>query len=150
MERFWVKVRKTDTCWLWTAAVRSGYGAYKYRGKVVSAHRFIWEYSHQCSVLSHIDVCHSCDNPLCVRLDHLFLGTRKDNMVDCRSKGRLGPPPASNRFQRGKHNPNTKLSDADCEAIKARYANETVSMRELGESYGVDHSRIWQVVRGDR
>lgn len=150
MERFWSKVNKTDTCWLWTRATRSGYGAFKVDGKVVSSHRYIWEQTYNCSVLPWVDVCHTCDIPICVNVNHMFLGTRKDNMVDCKQKNRMAPPPVGGRFQAGELHPSCKLTDDQVEEIKLKYEITKPSLRSLANEYGVDHSRIWQIVRGDR
>lgn len=150
MDRFWNKVNKTETCWLWTKSTRSGYGAFKLNGKVVSAHRYIYELTYNCSVLPWIDVCHTCDNKLCVNPGHLFLGTRKDNMIDCIQKKRFAYPPsrANTQFKTGFYNPNTKLSTETVKEIRLRYSTENISLRKLAKQYDVDHSRIWQIVRG--
>jgi hypothetical protein len=105
-ERFWQHVEKTEGCWNWTGAFAKGftrkthhYGAFCYRenGKRVwiMAHRFSWEL-HNGPIEGHepghpekeICVLHTCDNPKCVRPDHLFLGTDADNIADCIAKGR--------------------------------------------------------------
>lgn len=79
--RFWAKVEKTDTCWLWTAALdRSGYGVISSgkvngsSGRALQAHRVAWEL-----VIGDIPdgeyVRHSCSNQHCVRPDHLYLSS---------------------------------------------------------------------------
>jgi len=88
-ERFWSHVAKSDGCWLWTAHVnRTGYGHFALsRSRGRSAHRV----SHELNIgpiPSGMLVCHRCDNPRCVRPDHLFLGTPSDNMHDKVAKGR--------------------------------------------------------------
>lgn len=90
-ERFWAKVNKTDTCWLWTGALDSfGYGRIFKPGRkqsYVTAHRY--------SAMLHFGMfdrrllaLHHCDNPSCVNPDHLYVGTSLDNNRDMVSRGR--------------------------------------------------------------
>jgi hypothetical protein len=88
--RFWAKVDCTKECWTWTASVftQTGYGQFALTPrKPVNAHRMSWELSFG-DIPSGMYVLHKCDNRSCVRPDHLFLGTQKDNMVDMSNKGR--------------------------------------------------------------
>ena len=97
-ERFWSKVRKTEGCWEWAAGRitdprgKSGYGNFYIGakdGKKIEAvaHRVAWELTNG-AIPEGLKVLHECDNPGCVRPDHLFLGTQKDNIADMISKGR--------------------------------------------------------------
>jgi len=86
--RFWQNVNKTEGCWLWTAGKNaSGYGYIYDSGKYVLTHRISYVLNIG-PIPDGISVCHSCDTPACVRPDHLFLGTVKDNSDDMWRKGR--------------------------------------------------------------
>jgi hypothetical protein len=96
---FWAKVDKTPghgpdgECWVWTAAKKSGgYGHFGFHGRIYMAHRFIYEWLN--GTLEHSDgfhgpcVCHRCDNPSCVRPDHLFAAPGQVNKTDSVQKRR--------------------------------------------------------------
>jgi hypothetical protein len=86
--RFWSKVRITPECWLWTARhTRKGYGMFKQGSLDRLAHRVAWEEVNG-PIPPGLCVLHKCDNPPCVRPDHLFLGTQADNIADRDAKGR--------------------------------------------------------------
>ncbi len=89
-ERFWPNVEKGvgDGCWLWVGSkLPKGYGMLA----KTYAHRFSYEI-HTGTIPAGLLVCHSCDNPSCVRPDHLFLGTYKENTQDMIRKGRTNGP----------------------------------------------------------
>lgn len=80
-------------CWLFTGAWDGGgYGQVSTRkGEApAKAHRVAYEAAHG-PVPEGLHVCHRCDTPACVNPGHLFAGTRRDNMLDCSTKGRLSP-----------------------------------------------------------
>lgn len=89
-ERFWEKVKKTDGCWLWTGGRQgSGYGNFApTRTTPTGAHRYSYELHHG-PIPAGFFVCHTCDNPLCVRPDHLWAGPPRANSRDMSRKGRF-------------------------------------------------------------
>jgi hypothetical protein len=87
-DRFWAKVDKTDTCWIWTEGVdKDGYGKTTWGGMHVRTHRLAYELTYG-PIPEGFLLLHSCDTPRCVRPDHLTPGTQQDNIRDRDAKGR--------------------------------------------------------------
>ena len=87
-DRFWAQVDRSGDCWEWQGTwTGSGRGIVRYEGKYRNASRVAYILTFG-PIPNGLLVCHHCDNPLCVRLEHLFLGTQSDNMQDMVAKGR--------------------------------------------------------------
>ncbi len=144
--RFWAKVRRGPGCWEWTGATSSGYGVICRGGKggangapMLYAHRVSWEL-RKGPVPSGMRILHRCDNPQCVRLSHLILGTAKDNSQDMSRKGRC---------RRGSTHWTAKLSEDDArDIIAARRSG--ISGAVLAEKYGVRRNTIYRIANGER
>jgi hypothetical protein len=140
-ERFWRFVRKGSGCWEWTAATGgSHYGSFGVtRSRQMPAHRFSWEL-HFGPIPKGLFVCHHCDNRLCVRPDHLFLGTHLDNMADMVAKGR-----GRSGVRSGVLNHNARLTEDDVRAIRQRRAAGETTVA-LGKAFGVSSPQISYIV----
>lgn len=90
-ETLYMHNHDTD-CWIWQGGKNNiGYGMFRDGKKMRTAHRVSYELFNRQKIPKYMCVCHSCDQPLCVNPDHLWLGTMKDNMQDMASKGRANP-----------------------------------------------------------
>ncbi len=141
----WANVQKTRTCWLWIGRRMSeGYGQINLKGVGKSTHRLSWELTYG-PIPVGICVLHKCDNRRCVRPDHLFLGTRADNLVDMRRKGREAR--GEKVANKGVKNGNSKLNDTIVREIRQlRLEGRTIV--EIARRYGVDHTLISMIARG--
>lgn len=89
-ERFekFVEPEPTSGCHLWTGAHNEdGYGWFTVGGKNIRAHRAAYEL-YVGPIPVGLQVLHSCDQPSCVSVDHLFLGTPQVNHGDKAFKNR--------------------------------------------------------------
>lgn len=137
-DRFWMKVKKREgTCWTWTAATdKDGYGVFWYNNKAQYAHRVSWQLTNGLITSDQV-VCHRCDNPLCVRPDHLFLGSYYDNILDKVKK---------QRSSLNEQNPNSKLTKSQVRDIKKRASKETQTA--LAKEFGVSRKTIYLIING--
>lgn len=181
--RFWSKVDKNGPtlraelgpCWVWTASRdRKGYGSIGWGSKTdgtrrpIGAHRFAWWIATGAMPL--LCVLHKCDNPSCVRLDHLFLGTVADNNRDMFAKGRASVGHAigdrngarqhpeqyprgdahyarlePDRLARGARHGGTRLTADDVLRIRAAKSSG-VSVRVIAERHSISVHAVYAIV----
>ncbi len=141
--RFWNKVSKLDSCWLWTSGKDAdGYGKIRVNGKYVKAHRVAYELANG-PIPSGLCVLHNCDNPSCVNPAHLYAGTMAQNMAD---KVRRGRQPRGNDYG-PKH---TKLTETDVRDIRDAYVAGQATYAELAARYNIGRIEIVRIVLGQR
>lgn len=126
-----------DGCWLWTGQKRNdkdgGYGLIKIDRRLTRAHRVSYE-TYKGPIPDGLFVCHTCDVPLCVNPDHLFVGTLQENNYDMYKKGR-------NAKFLGDANVRSKLKESDIpHIIKLRQSG--LFYYEIAEKYNVGPNAI--------
>lgn len=152
-ERFWSRVETSDGCWLWTGGIGGGgYGAFYFHGRQQQAHRVAWELTNG-PIPDGMIICHHCDNRRCVRPDHLFLGTHRDNTDDMVAKGRqrqganhpmhLHPEYAP----RGNGHGRAKLTEDIVRIARNRYQRGERTITELARDYGVSDTAMGHAVK---
>lgn len=142
IKRFWLKVDKTKDCWEWTACKdRGGYGIFGYsKHKNVKAHRMSWSLAHG-DIPEGLLVCHHCDNPSCVRPNHLFLGTLKDNAYDMIRKGRKV-------VLKGEELSFAKLTERQVRTIKELWSKKVCTRKQLEEIFNVAKTTVYTITTG--
>lgn len=126
-------------CKIWTGAkTKAGYGIIHRNYKTWSVHRYTWVQAHG-DIPREIDVCHHCDVRDCYELAHLFIGTRKQNMADCKVKGR-----APIRSRHGQ----SKITPKIAKEIISIYAKGGITQSALAKQFGVAQVQISNVVLG--
>lgn len=141
--RFWKKVTKTETCWLFDKAYQNmyGYGQFWDGNKLVGAHVFSW-ILHFGLIPKGLYVLHECDTPSCIRPSHLFLGTQADNITDMFLKDRR-------HYKSGLDSPTAKLFKSTLDEIISILATN-ISHREIGRRYKLSHTTIDDIANGKR
>ncbi len=129
-----------EGCWEWMRnKYKQGYGQITSFQKSYLAHRLAWEYAFG-SIPDGMFVCHKCDNPSCVRPDHLFLGTPLTNMRDKISKGR-------SVVKSGTALASAKLTEDAVRHIRLTYRRRIPghTAKELAAKFGVSASVVAMV-----
>jgi hypothetical protein len=177
-DRFWSRVDRSkgdDSCWLWGAACRRGYGTIRMRGKQLFAHRVAYMIGKGPIPRGYL-VCHSCDvrYPLgdvtyrrCCNPRHLWAGTNADNSADMVTKkrspkgvrhgwythpetvprgSRNGRYTRPERTARGVRNGRAKLTEPEVREIRQRYAAGETQIA-IAHDKGMNRSTISEIVR---
>jgi hypothetical protein len=130
-------------CIEWTKARnRTGYGIVGSKKECSRlAHRVAWTKAFG-PIPDGLNVLHKCDNPPCVNVEHLFLGTQKANIADCMQKGRL----RGHRYAAGHKSYSVKLTEAQASEIRS----SSDSQRNIANAYGVSQQTVSDIKRGRR
>lgn len=151
-KRFWEKVDKTPgygpngKCWIWTAYLdKDGYGQLWFKGVNEGAHRFSW-YLHYGKLPTEM-MLHHCDNPSCIRPDHLFEGDAKDNADDAKMKGRHG-------F--GEQHPLARLTEKDVRDLRNQFPRngrrlnpeQVAQQKEIAGKFGITIGGLRRMLYG--
>lgn len=173
--RFWSLVLRGPGCWLWQGTPGGkGYGHFQAGGRRYYAHRVAFMLVNG-PIASSVFVLHRCDNPACVRPDHLFAGTQADNMRDMTGKGRNVVQRNPEKLVRGDNHPSrlhpenlrrgddhparlhperlargadcgsAKMTDGQVQEIRARHL-QGESYGRLAHAFGLSKSTVASIV----
>jgi hypothetical protein len=124
--------------WLGHTSGHMGYGRLKVGKKHLHAHRYGWELVNG-PIPKGLCICHKCDNPLCQNIDHLFLGTFKDNILDMEKKGRAV-------HKHGEENKRAKLTNKNVTQIRNKYVKGIYGYKRLAKEFKVSEASIVNII----
>jgi len=141
LQRFKAKTeRLANGCLKWNGFVNQcGYPRISYKGKAYLGNRLIWELNFG-KIPEGKLICHTCDNPNCLELKHLYIGTPKDNMQDCILRKRHKTPI-------GSESTNTKLTEYEVNQIKIAFS-KGVTIRYISKKYNIGKSTAFRIKNG--
>jgi hypothetical protein len=140
-------------CWIWQGScMPKGYGHMSIQNKSNTAHRVSYA-AHIGDIPDDMCACHKCDTPQCCNPDHLFLGTKAENIRDRDAKGRkatgdrCGARTKPEKFQRGENHFKSKLTVDDVLEIR-RLGKEGLKPSQISKQYPVTDAAIFLILTG--
>lgn len=141
-ERLLSKVKDTspNKCWEWTGATNRGYGRTSMGlNHCIYAHRLSYEVFNNTRIPEGMEICHSCDNSLCINPKHLSVGTRETNARDSAVR---------NRIPFGERHCWSKLNNERVCFIRKMLHTKKMTGPQLARKFGVYHSAIYNAANG--
>ncbi len=145
MERVFV-LTYDKGCWMWVGKVNShGYGVFFNDGKAIQASRLALRLFVRQDEFGECAL-HHCDNPGCVRPEHLYWGNKKENAADCINRGRFYFMPG----RKGETSPNHRFTNADVIEMRRLHWQEHESYSEIGRMFRTNSGRVHNICNGVR
>lgn len=129
------------------SGTRGGYAQRMHRGRPRYVHRLVYADAHGLDEATMGGVVmHSCDNPRCINIAHLSLGTQQENVQDCLRKGRHRTNPT-----RADASGQAKLTWALVDSLRAEYVPgcRAHGARAMARRYGLNQTRVSEVLRNE-
>ena len=135
-----VEIGEGNTCWLWKASLKgAGYGSFFVANKHLMAHRESFRI-FKGPILKDKCIMHVCDNRICVRPDHLRMGTALDNVRDKISKGRAAP------ILSGEKHHWSNMTESIVLEIRELH-KKGHSQREIGRRFNINWRNVHAIVK---
>lgn len=152
LKKFWPKVNKRGPecvhptlgnigkCWDWIAGFsNTGYGSFRIFDATNNSHKVSWMI-HFGEVPEGLEVCHKCDRRKCVNPQHLFIGTRLQNVLDMSRK---------NRNDKDDEHWNCKIQKSELPVI-FEMKIQGATQHEMARKFGVTQGHISDILAGRR
>jgi len=131
------KIEEQTGCWIWQGPRSGNYGKIRVNQMTISTHRISYlEFNGP--ITDGLQVCHKCDNPLCINPEHLWLGTAKENMQDAKEKDRVDISGMKNRF--------CKLTDGQIAEIR-NLKNQGFTYNRLSTIFNCTVTHLYRIIK---
>lgn len=145
----WSRADRTSGCWVFLGGTTQfGYGSLTIRGKRQNAHRWALELTTG-PLPDGMDACHTCDNPPCVNPQHLFAGTRQENLLDA-SRKRRNVMQQRPEVLAGERNGYHKLTEEQVRWIRRTSTGRRGEVKALAATVGISPSAVSHILTGRR